>query len=329
MKFRTLLRPTNFFLQIQASMINLSKLIHTFHLDICVLQRGERATTKTMGIDYYAILDVQRDASNIEIKLAYRKWATISHPEYIEHPCDVRNPTDAVRCNRPCDGFSKECYWFLLNEAYDVLTNPFYREIYDLYGKESMAKGVATKHGFFPGYLYHGNCRRTYESVFGTYSPYADNIDAVTNPPPLVCTADGKICPKKKDEDVEHLLYVDLKEVFYGGIKKMKILRYEFVDNLKMETKVMHSHLVIPIKRGVLPGTMIRFPEQGDQRPTNVPADIVFIVADKKHEHYTRKGSDLHITQLITLREALCCTKVSITTIDDRKFIVPINDVIK
>lgn len=281
-----------------------------------------------MGIDYYAILDVSRDATNIEIKLAYRKWASIAHPDYKVHQCDVTHP-EALSPSRPCAGVSNECYWFLLNEAYDVLVDPFFREIFDLFGEEGLKKGVATKNGYFPGYTYHGDCRKTYENVFGSYSPYADIIDAVTNPPPLARMPEGGICPKKKDADREHLIYVDLKEVFYGCTKKMKILRREFVDDMENETKIKERYLVVSIKPGIMPGTTFRYTEQGDQGIGIIPADIVFIIAEKKHKVYTREGPHLHITKSITLREALCGTKVSITTIDNRPLMFTINDVIQ
>lgn len=294
-----------------------------------VSRGGAAATHKKMGIDYYAVLNVCRDASDIEIKLAYRKWATLSHPDHRVHACNIRNPPDAIACNRPCPGISKECYWLLLNEAFDVLTNEFYREIFDVHGEEGLKRGVPTKHCYFPGYSYHGNCRKTYESVFGTYSPYADIIDAVTNPPPLVRMADGNVCTMKKDADVERLLYVDLSDVFYGGIKKMKILRHEFVDDMRLETKIRENFLDIPIPPGVLPGTAIRFVEAGDRGAAIIPADVVFIVADKKHEIFTRDGPDLHVTQLITLRQALCGLTTTITTIDDRQITFTINEVIE
>ncbi len=63
--------------------------------------------------DYYKILGVDKDASEKEIKLAYRRMAKRYHPDL--------NRTDPN---------AKEKF-IEIKEAYDVLTNPIERKIYD------------------------------------------------------------------------------------------------------------------------------------------------------------------------------------------------------
>lgn len=167
----------------------------------------------------------------------------------------------------------------------------------------------------------------TYRDVFGTFSPYADLIDAVTHPPPLYCVAEGKGV-RIKCKDVEKVLYLDLKEIFYGAIRKMKILRHEFIDDQKMVTKIREKILVIPIPPGIPTGTKITFPEEGDQGPTKIPADIVFIVAERPHDIFMRQGADLYADYKINLKEALCGFVITITTLDDRTLKIPITDVV-
>ncbi|MCA9291356.1 MAG: molecular chaperone DnaJ [Phycisphaerales bacterium] len=70
------------------------------------------ATTR----DYYEILSVERTASGDEIKRSYRRLAMKYHPD--------RNPDDAVAETR-----FKECA-----EAYEVLSDPDKRSVYDKYG---------------------------------------------------------------------------------------------------------------------------------------------------------------------------------------------------
>lgn len=41
--------------------------------------------------------------------------------------------------------------------------------------------------------------------------------------------------------------------------------------------------LTITVKRGWLPNTRVTFPQEGDQGPNKIPADIVFILKDKSH----------------------------------------------
>lgn len=155
-----------------------------------------------------------------------------------------------------------------------------------------------------------------------------DLIDAVTYPPPLYSLAEGKGL-KVKDAEVETTLYLELKEVFYGAVKKMKILRTEFADETQTCTEVKERILVVSIAPGILPGTRFRFPEEGDQGPTRFPADLVFVVQDKQHNVYTRDGAHLHMTYPIDLHRALCGFVVTLYTLDDRTLNVPITDVVQ
>lgn len=139
------------------------------------------------------------------------------------------NPPEGLPHQSPFPFITTEKHWELVNEAYDVLSNDLYRIVYDVYGEEGLKGGVPTNNGYIDPYAYHGDYMKTYVNAMSTASPYADLIDAITNPPPLYSTKYG-MGVKVKDKDIEKLLYLDLDEIFYGGIKKMKIIRYEFVD---------------------------------------------------------------------------------------------------
>jgi len=71
--------------------------------------------------DYYKVLDVARTATEAEIKKAYRRLAMKYHPD--------RNPNDAEAEEK-----FKEC-----KEAYEVLTDPQKRAIYDQHGHEGLS----------------------------------------------------------------------------------------------------------------------------------------------------------------------------------------------
>jgi DnaJ-class molecular chaperone len=62
--------------------------------------------------------------------------------------------------------------------------------------------------------------------------------------------------------------------------------------------------LTINVKPGWKSGTKITFQREGDQAPNKIPADIVFIIRDKPHQHFKREGADLRHVCKITLREA-------------------------
>lgn len=107
---------------------------------------------------------------------------------------------------------------------------------------------------------------------------------------------------KKKDPPVVHELKVSLEEVFSGCTKKMKISRKRLnPDGCSMRTE--DKILTVDIKRGWKEGTKITFPKEGDETPTNIPADIVFVVKDKIHSVFRRDGSDIIYPARISLRE--------------------------
>jgi molecular chaperone DnaJ len=81
------------------------------------------------GKDYYAVLEVARDASIDDIKKAYRKLALQHHPD--------RNPGDK----------QAEEKFKSATEAYEVLADPQKRQVYDQYG-ESGLKGQPGFHGY-------------------------------------------------------------------------------------------------------------------------------------------------------------------------------------
>jgi len=82
-------------------------------------------------LDYYEILGVSRNATQIEIKKAYRKLAMKYHPD--------RNPGDK----------EAEEKFKQINEAYQVLSDEEKRKIYDRYGKEGLeGRGYKTDFDF-------------------------------------------------------------------------------------------------------------------------------------------------------------------------------------
>ncbi|MGH0135438.1 UNVERIFIED_CONTAM: hypothetical protein FKN15_008047 [Acipenser sinensis] len=70
-----------------------------------------------MGKDYYKVLGIPKGSSDDEIKKAYRKQALRYHP-------DKNKSADAE------DKFKE------IAEAYDVLSDPKKREVYDKYGED-------------------------------------------------------------------------------------------------------------------------------------------------------------------------------------------------
>ena len=111
----------------------------------------------------------------------------------------------------------------------------------------------------------------------------------------------GRGGAKTQDPAVEHDLYVSLDDILRGVTKRMKISRRVVGADgtVKKEEKV----LTINVKPGWKSGTKITFQREGDQAPNKIPADIVFIIRDRPHAHFTREGADLKHACKITLKE--------------------------
>ncbi|SEM65849.1 molecular chaperone DnaJ [Syntrophus gentianae] len=95
--------------------------------------------------DYYEILQVSREASPEEIKRAYRKMALQCHPD--------RNPG-----NKEAEEIFREAA-----EAYEVLSNPDKRRIYDRFGREGLERSG-----------YHGVTRP--EDIFRAFGGIFDEL---------------------------------------------------------------------------------------------------------------------------------------------------------
>ncbi|XP_020269593.1 dnaJ homolog subfamily B member 3-like isoform X2 [Asparagus officinalis] len=91
-----------------------------------------------MGVDYYKLLQVDRNAKDDDLKKAYRKLAMKWHPD--------KNPNNKKEA---------EAKFKQISEAYDVLSDPQKRAIYDQYGEEGLKGQVPPPSSggssFFPG----------------------------------------------------------------------------------------------------------------------------------------------------------------------------------
>ncbi|XP_026888558.2 dnaJ homolog subfamily B member 1b isoform X2 [Electrophorus electricus] len=133
---------------------------------------------------------------------------------------------------------------------------------------------------------------------------------------------------KKQDPPVTHDLRVSLEEVFSGCTKKMKISRKRLNPDGRT-TRSEDKILTVEVKKGWKEGTKVTFPREGDETPTNIPADIVFVVRDKPHPLFRRDGSDIIYPARVSLKEALCGCTVKTPTLDGRTLTLPIQDIIR
>ncbi|KAF3437793.1 hypothetical protein FNV43_RR20549 [Rhamnella rubrinervis] len=301
-----------------------------------------------MGVDYYNILKVNRNASEDDLKKTYKRLAMIWHPD--------KNPAS----KRP----EAESKFKQISEAYDVLSDPQKRQIYDLYGEEALKSGqfpppapASSSSSSARNSHYHTHNRQhppnsfrfnprdaddIYAEIFGSESAGANGGGRNTSRvyrDGLFRTSNGQAefsgnsasgagaGALRKANAVENNLPCSLEELYKGVNKKMKISRT--VCDASGKFRTLEEILTIEIKPGWKKGTKITFPEKGNQEPGVIPADLIFVVDEKPHALYKRDGNDLVLNQEITLLEALTGKTLDLTTLDGRNIMIPLTDIIK
>ncbi|HEX7401561.1 MAG TPA: DnaJ domain-containing protein, partial [candidate division Zixibacteria bacterium] len=149
--------------------------------------------------DYYEILGISRNASEEEIKKAYRKQAMECHPD--------RNPNDKEAEER-----FKEC-----SEAYEVLRDPHKKARYDQFGHSGLT-GAPGFEGFDFTTFDLSDALRAFMRDFGGFGSVFDNFFGSTSE-----TSRGY----QKGQDLQLKLKLTLEEIATGVEKKIKLKRLE------------------------------------------------------------------------------------------------------
>src|SRR5436190_2129067 len=119
----------------------------------------------TTDRDYYELLGVGRDASEGEIKRAFRRLARELHPDVSESPDADERFREVV-------------------EAYEVLSRTESRDLYDRYGHAGLRSG-----GFQPGHVDFGSLADLFSAFFGDDLLFGGFVRTQTCP---TCAGSGR-----------------------------------------------------------------------------------------------------------------------------------------
>lgn len=293
-----------------------------------------------MGVDYYKILQVDRSANDDDLKKAYRKLAMKWHPD--------KNPNNKKEA---------EAKFKQISEAYDVLSDPQKRSVYDQFGEDGLkgqfpppgAGGFSGGRDGGGSTTFRFNQRSPddiFSEFFGFSSPFGGigdmggasrmgssgfprgmfGDDIFTSFRNASTSGEGSGSVPRKAAAIERMLPCSLEDLYKGTTKKMKISR-DVMDSSGRST-IVEEILTIEIKPGWKKGTKITFPEKGNEQRGFIPADLVFIIDEKVHSVFKRDGNDLIVTQKIPLAEALTGYTAQVTTLDGRNLTIPINNIV-
>src|ERR1700733_4031863 len=293
--------------------------------------------TATMKTDYYEILSVSRDASDQELKTAYRKLAMQYHPD--------RNPDDPTAEEK-----FKEC-----SEAYQVLSDPDKRAAYDRYGHAAFQGGAAAGGGNpFGG-------ARDLGGIFGDLFGEMFNMGGNGR----------KASRTQRGRDLRDDLTLEFEEAVFGKEKEITIRRMEtctdcrgtgaargkapvtctqcggrgqmryqqgffsvartcsvcggtgtlIVDpcqTCRGETRVQTEHkILVKVPAGVEQDTRIRYQGEGESGRFAGPAGDLYVVLNvQAHKFFERDGDDLHCVMPISFPQAALGTELEIQTLE-------------
>jgi len=279
--------------------------------------------------DYYNLLGIGKDASQDEIKKAYRKLAIKYHPD--------KNP----------DNPEAELKFKEVSEAYSVLSDHEKRKNYDMYGHEGVSQSFS---GFDPRDIF-GH----FENMFGGFDHSSGDRGRWNN-------------VRRRGSDTRFKVKVDLEEVLSGCSKKVHIKKIVFCqvctgqgfkdrsdtarcDSCKGSGRVQqtvrgfmtiatvchscagHGFVVVracqschgsgtakerkdinvSIPSGIHSGNVLKLSGMGNKEATAEKAgDALIEIEVNEHSKFHRKGEDIHSHASISYSEAVLGTRINV-----------------
>ncbi|RZL88247.1 MAG: J domain-containing protein [Variovorax sp.] len=242
--------------------------------------------------DYYQALDVERGASEDEIRKAYRKLARKYHP-------DVSKEADAEKRMRE------------VNEANDVLRDKEKRAAYDAL-LDQVARG-GSRESFQPP----PNWDEGFEFHRGPYDGPADHADFSEFFSSLFGAAERRDAERRnyraRGEDHHAAIEITLEDALNGAEREITLRSQEIDDQGRPEWKTRTLSVKIPA--GVHPGQYIRLAGQGMPGHGGEPAGDLYLEARiAPHKLYRIEGRDLYMTLPITPTEGALGAQVQVPT---------------
>jgi molecular chaperone DnaJ len=288
--------------------------------------------------DFYEILEVERTASDGELKTAYRKLAMKWHPD--------RNPGD-----KDCEHKFKE-----INEAYDVLKDEQKRAAYDRFGHAAFEQGGGGGHGF--GSDFASSFSDIFEDLFGMgggrrggrgggrergadlrynmeitlEEAYAGKTAQIRIPTSVTCEACSgngakagskpKTCPTCGGAGkVRHTQgFFTLERTCVGCQGRGQVIDNPCPNCSGSGRVTRERTLSVNVPPGVEDGTRIRLAGEGEAGVRGGPTgDLYIFLSLGPHQFFQRDSADLHCRVPISMVTAALGGEFQVPTVDGDK----------
>jgi curved DNA-binding protein len=243
-----------------------------------------------MAEDYYKILGVDKNASDAEIKKAYRKLAMKYHPDH------------AKGDKASEDKFKK------ISEAYAVLSDKEKRKQYDQFGSEGF-KQRYTQEDIFRGFDL-GDILREFGfsggNIFGRRGGGGARFSFGGGGAPFGDFSDQRA--RSKGSDLVYELPLTVREVITGTSK-----------TISFEHKGRTERLTVKIPKGMVDGKKLRLAGKGETSPYGgEPGDLYVQSKVIEDPMYSVQGQDLITHRSVKLTEAILGTNLAVPTPDGK-----------
>lgn len=285
--------------------------------------------------DYYEILNVNKNATESEIKKQYKKLAKEYHPDKQRDESKIKD----------CEEKLKE-----INEAYSVLSDKNKRNLYDQFGHDFDKVGqnynANQNHDDMYDFI-----RRTHEQFFGNNQPQnIIRINASLTLNEMYYGANKKF-KYTVDRVCSHCLGLRYDKENNGHIDKcsscngtgIKYIRHgnalfgqtcnicngtgEKIINPCNKCngtglEKIEKTIDVEFPKGIFNGGYLSFIGMGNEviiNNKNVIGDLIVVVNEIKHDTFTRDGDNLHMTLKVPIIDSILGGDVTINTINDKK----------
>ena len=244
-----------------------------------------------MAKDFYATLGVSRNATEKEIRSAYRKLARKLHPDV--------NPGDAA----------SEARFKEVNAAYDVLSDSDKRKKYDVYGDNwehaeeiERARAHRGRGGLYNVGVSPGGQSRTYTFEGDPSELFGDTGADLFGG--LFGGRRGR--PRQRNINIEQPIRVSLEEAHAGTARTILMNA--------MDDGASARRLEVKIPAGVQTGSRVRVAGEGLSEGGR-KGDLFLVVDVLPHERFERKGDDLYSDIEVPLSSAVLGGEVTVQAI--------------